>query len=132
VLGPGRDEAWVPYNGSAMGTHAFRILNVFTCEGVLTGNALCVFEDAAQLDTQTMQALALQFNLSETTFIAPSARAAAKVRIFTPTYEMPFAGHPTLGTAHVCRDMHLGGDSLVLEMQAALIPVSARDTVDLS
>ena len=45
-----------------------------------------------------MQALARQFNLSETTFILPSSRADARVRIFTPTYEMPFAGHPTLGT----------------------------------
>ena len=47
----------------------------------------------------TMQALALQFNLSETTFILPSDKATARVRIFTPAYEMPFAGHPTLGTA---------------------------------
>jgi PhzF family phenazine biosynthesis protein len=109
-----------------MGTHAFRIVNVFTQRGPLTGNALCVFENAAQFDTQTMQALARQFNLSETTFITPSSRAAAKVRIFTPAYEMPFAGHPTLGTAHVCRDMHLGGDALLLEMQAGLIAVSAQ------
>ena len=55
-----------------------------------------------------MQALALQFNLSETTFILPSADAAARVRIFTPTFEMPFAGHPTLGTAHVVRDLIVG------------------------
>ena len=78
------------------------MVNVFThCHGALTGNPLCVFEDGAGLDSETMQALARQFNLSETTFILPSSRAAAGVRIFTPTYEMPFAGHPTLGTAHV-------------------------------
>ncbi len=47
------------------------------------------------------------------------------MRIFTPSYEMPFAGHPTLGTAHVCRALKLGGDSLRLEMQAGIIPVSA-------
>jgi len=47
------------------------------------------------------------------------------VRIFTPAYEMAFAGHPTLGTAHVCRALKLGGDSLELEMQAGLIPVRA-------
>ena len=91
--------------------------------GTLTGNPLCVFESAESLDTATMQALARQFNLSETTFILPSSRAAAHVRIFTPSYEMPFAGHPTLGTAYVCRALGLGGDELKLEMQAGLIPV---------
>lgn len=109
-----------------MATHPFRIVNVFTHDkGALTGNPLCVFEDAADFDTQVMQALALQFNLSETTFILPSSRADARVRIFTPTYEMPFAGHPTLGTAHVCRALGLGGDSLRLEMTAGLIDVRA-------
>jgi PhzF family phenazine biosynthesis protein len=48
------------------------------------------------------------------------------VRIFTPSYEMPFAGHPTLGTAHVCRALGLGGDRLTLEMQAGVIPVHAN------
>ena len=56
-----------------------------------------------------MQALARQFNLSETTFILPSQKATARVRIFTPAYEMPFAGHPTLGTAHVVRALRGGG-----------------------
>lgn len=104
----------------------FRILNVFTQDGgTFTGNPLCVFENGAQLDGSTMQKLARQFNLSETTFILPSSRADARVRIFTPDYEMPFAGHPTLGTAAVCRALGLGGDSLTLEMQAGLIPVHA-------
>src|SRR6202046_3819906 len=109
-----------------MATYSFRIVNVFTHHrGALTGNPLCVFEDAADFDTRVMQALARQFNLSETTFILPSSRADARVRIFTPTYEMPFAGHPTLGSAHVCRDLKLGGNSLELEMKAGLIPVRA-------
>jgi PhzF family phenazine biosynthesis protein len=73
-----------------------------------------------------MQALARQFNLSETTFILPSKRAAALVRIFTPAYEMPFAGHPTLGTAHVCRALGLGGNQLGLEMRAGIIPVTSN------
>ena len=73
-----------------------------------------------------MQALARQFNVSETTFILPSKRAAALVRIFTPAYEMPFAGHPTLGTAHVCRALGLGGNQLGLEMRAGIIPVTAE------
>ncbi|HEY0683212.1 MAG TPA: PhzF family phenazine biosynthesis protein [Steroidobacter sp.] len=104
----------------------FRIVNVFTFNGgTLTGNPLCVFEDASSLDTDTMQALARQFNLSETTFIQPSSAANAHVRIFTPSYEMPFAGHPTLGTAFVCRELGLGGDKLKLQMKAGIIPVEA-------
>lgn len=109
-----------------MASLTFRIVNVFTQGGDrLSGNPLCVFEDGSALDTQAMQALALQFNLSETTFILPSARASAAVRIFTPRYEMPFAGHPTLGTAHVCREMGLAGDALTLEMPAGIVPVKA-------
>ncbi len=76
-----------------MPDYAFRIVNVFA-ESPLAGNPLCVFEDARGLDDATMQALALQFNLSETTFVLPSGVATARVRIFTPTFEMPFAGHP--------------------------------------
>ena len=75
-----------------------------------------------------MQALALQFNLSETTFILPSERASAEVRIFTPTFEMPFAGHPTLGTAHVVRALQ-GGAALTLDMKAGIIPVQADGDV---
>jgi PhzF family phenazine biosynthesis protein len=111
-----------------MASHPFRIVNVFTqAQGTFTGNPLCVFENGASFSTETMQALARQFNLSETTFILPASekRANARVRIFTPSYEMPFAGHPTLGTAHVCRALKLGGESLILEMQAGLIPVRA-------
>src|ERR1700757_4720473 len=110
-----------------MAVFSYRIVNVFTQGGMpLSGNPLCVFERAQALDEAMMQALALQFNLSETSFILPSARATAAVRIFTPRYEMPFAGHPTLGTAHVCRALGLGGDELTLEMQAGVITVRAR------
>lgn len=110
-----------------MPTLHFRIVNVFTFQGGrLTGNPLCVFENANGLDTATMQALARQFNLSETTFISSSSAANAHVRIFTPSYEMPFAGHPTLGTAFVCRALGLGGDKLKLEMKAGVIPVEAE------
>jgi trans-2,3-dihydro-3-hydroxyanthranilate isomerase len=108
-------------------SHTYRLLNVFTRGAeVLSGNPLCVFENGAAFDDRTMQALARQFNLSETTFILPSNRASARVRIFTPSYEMPFAGHPTLGTAHVCRALGLGGNDLTLEMKAGVIPVSAE------
>jgi len=108
--------------------YAFRIVNVFA-EAPLEGNPLAVFEDGRGLDDATMQALALQFNLSETTFILPSSQGSARVRIFTPTFEMPFAGHPTLGTAHVVRALGpagLDGNSVTLEMKAGLIRVSAR------
>lgn len=108
-----------------MTDYRFRLVNVFA-ETRLAGNPLCVFERAQGLDTATMQALALQFNLSETTFVLPSERATAKVRIFTPTFEMPFAGHPTLGTAHVVRSLSGGGDKVTLEMTAGIIPVEAR------
>ncbi len=103
----------------------YRLVNVFTRGGRLTGNPLCVFEDGTGLDTSAMQALARQFNLSETTFILPSESATARVRIFTPAYEMPFAGHPTLGTAHVVRALRDAGDAVTLEMKAGVIPVSA-------
>ncbi|MGH8802560.1 MAG: PhzF family phenazine biosynthesis protein, partial [Casimicrobiaceae bacterium] len=105
--------------------YAFRIVNVFAEDASLTGNPLAVFEDAQGLESATMQALALQFNLSETTFLLPSQRASARVRIFTPTFEMPFAGHPTLGSAHVARDVLMLGDDLLLELQAGIIPVRA-------
>jgi len=106
--------------------HAFRIINVFTIDGDrFSGNPLCVFEDARGMSDAHMQALARQMNLSETTFVLPSERAKARVRIFTPAFEMPFAGHPTLGTAFV-----LGGG--VLEMQAGLVEVTiAGDSLTL-
>lgn len=110
-----------------MKTYAYRIVNVFTRQGGrLTGNPLAVFEDARGIDDATQQALALQMNLSETTFILPSDKANARVRIYTPAYEMPFAGHPTLGTAHVVRSLLKTGDAITLEMQAGVIPVKAQ------
>jgi trans-2,3-dihydro-3-hydroxyanthranilate isomerase len=110
-----------------MPAYTFHIVNVFTHDRrALSGNPLCVFESGADFDTDVMQALARQFNLSETTFILPSPRADAKVRIFTPSYELPFAGHPTLGTAHICRVLGLGRESLRLEMQAGVIAVRAQ------
>src|SRR5689334_13317509 len=109
-----------------MRQYAFRIVNVFARKGRLTGNPLAVVEDARGLDDETMQALARQFNLSETTFILPSDKATARVRIYTPSYEMPFAGHPTLGTAHVVRALRATGDNLALEMKAGIIPVNAQ------
>jgi PhzF family phenazine biosynthesis protein len=110
-----------------MRQYAYRLLNVFAITNDrFSGNPLCVFEDGRGLDDKTMQAVALQFNLSETTFLLPSTAATARVRIFTPTFEMPFAGHPTLGTAHVVRQLKSAGDRVTLEMQAGIIPVIAN------
>ena len=110
-----------------MTSFAFRIVNVFA-ESTFGGNPLCVFEDARGLSDGQMQSLALQFNLSETTFVLPSSTATARVKIFTPTFEMAFAGHPTLGSAHVVRDLLQTGDSVTLEMKAGVIPVYAVDS----
>ncbi len=111
-----------------MKSYRFRILNVFTRGSEpFSGNPLCVFENAVGMDADTMQSVARQFNLSESTFIFPAdtAGVTANVRIYTPAYEMAFAGHPTLGTAYVCRALRLGGDTLQLKMPAGIIPVVA-------
>ena len=82
--------------------YRFFIADVFT-DRPFTGNQLAVLPDADGLSTRAMQAIAREFNFAETTFILPpsSSAFAAKVRIFTPKTEMPFAGHPTIGTAAV-------------------------------
>lgn len=80
-----------------MPTYSFYQLDVFT-DVPLGGNPLAVFPDGTGLDDSTMQALAREMNLSETTFVFPSDNATRKVRIFTPAAEIPLAGHPTIGT----------------------------------
>lgn len=105
-----------------MKTLRYTLCDVFT-ERALAGNPLAVFTDARTLDSATMQALAREMNLSETTFVLPPERGGhAKVRIFTPSVELPFAGHPVLGTAFV-----LGGPleslELRLELTAGIVPV---------
>jgi len=103
---------------------AYRIVNVFTVDGGrMTGNPLCVFEDGSALRDAEMQALALQFNLSETAFVSASTKADARVRIFAPGYEMPFAGHPTLGTASVVASLKGLGDAVNLELNVGVVPV---------
>jgi trans-2,3-dihydro-3-hydroxyanthranilate isomerase len=82
----------------------YHVVDVFTT-APLEGNALGVFPDATGVDSGTMQRIARELNLSETTFILPkeSSEGATRVRIFTPAAELPFAGHPTIGTAYVMR-----------------------------
>lgn len=102
----------------------FEIIDVFATERPFSGNPLAVFTDAQSLSELEMAALARQMNLSETTFILPAELPGtdAFVRIFTPSYEMPFAGHPTLGTARVLSE-RLGLDKVTLGMKAGAIPV---------
>lgn len=76
----------------------YEIWDVFT-HRALGGNPLAVLPEAGELDARSMQALAQEFNLSETAFIQPSRVADVRARYFTPTRELPMAGHPTIGTA---------------------------------
>lgn len=78
----------------------FRLVDVFTPRP-LAGNQLCVVPEAGDLDAETMQAIAREIGFSETTFVTEVARDRYAMRIFTPGQELPFAGHPTLGTAFV-------------------------------
>ena len=101
------------------------IYDVFT-EDRLAGNPLAVVVEANGLSTASMQAIAREFNLSETAFVLPPKTPThkAKVRIFTPDYEMPFAGHPTVGTAialtEMAQDRDLA-DIFVLEENIGLV-----------
>jgi trans-2,3-dihydro-3-hydroxyanthranilate isomerase len=84
-----------------MASYRYVFADVFT-DTALTGNQLAVFTDARGLDAETMQALALEIGFSETVFVLPPEQGGtARIRIFNPVYEMPFAGHPTLGAAFV-------------------------------
>jgi len=102
----------------------FYHVDVFTSER-FGGNPLAVFLDAEGLDGETMQKIAREMNLSESTFVMrPSdERATHHVRIFTPGEELPFAGHPTIGTAFVLQTFAGGTPNLAFQMQAGIIPV---------
>ena len=101
-----------------MSKRPFTTLDVFT-ERRFTGNPLAVVHDGGGLDTEAMQAVAREFNLPETVFVLPpgEARHRARVRIFTPARELPFAGHPTVGTAVLLalREGAAAGREIVLE-----------------
>jgi trans-2,3-dihydro-3-hydroxyanthranilate isomerase len=111
-------------------TYEFVQLDVFT-QTPLMGNPLAVFTDARGLDDGEMQAIAREMNLSETTFILPrdpatEAREGNKVRIFTVAEELPFAGHPTLGTALHLYASESGSKrsaEITLDLKAGKIPV---------
>src|ERR1019366_4841428 len=109
----------------AMPGYQYETVNVFTGER-FGGNPLAVLTEARGLTYSQMQAIARDFNLSETTFVLPpdNPQNHAKVRIFTPAHEMPFAGHPNVGTGFVlARLMDNPPEHLVFEEIAGLVRV---------
>jgi trans-2,3-dihydro-3-hydroxyanthranilate isomerase len=121
VCGPTNFSGW-----SGMKKLAIVQLDVFTARA-LTGNALAVCLDGRGLSTEQMQSLARETNLSETTFILPGEATVEKergvrVRIFTVQEELPFAGHPTLGTAYVLH-RQTGATEVRLELNVGTVPV---------
>ncbi len=116
----------------------YSVLDVFA-EGVLEGNPLAVFHDARSLSDDEMQALARETNLAETTFVIPTddseeeRECGVRVRIFTTQEELPFAGHPTLGTASWVRLNHpvlRGAEEITLRLGAGPIAVRFEPEVD--
>ncbi|MGA8575824.1 MAG: PhzF family phenazine biosynthesis protein [Candidatus Cybelea sp.] len=106
---------------------AYHVVDVFTTTP-MQGNALAVFPDATGMESATMQRVARELNLSETTFVLPreSQDGATRVRIFTPAAELRFAGHPTIGTAFVMRrlgivDRHV--ESFALNENVGRVPI---------
>jgi trans-2,3-dihydro-3-hydroxyanthranilate isomerase len=105
----------------------YTTLDVFT-DRPFGGNPLAVFCDQPELPTERMQAIAREFNLSETVFIlAPrDRRALRRLRIFTPARELPFAGHPTIGAVHTLVDAGITGGQrqFALELEVGLVPIN--------
>jgi trans-2,3-dihydro-3-hydroxyanthranilate isomerase len=119
-------------------SYEFVQLDVFT-KAPLTGNPLAIFTDGRGLTDQEMQAIAREMNLSETTFVLPrepqvEAQEGKRVRIFTVEEELPFAGHPTLGTALYLFNMSSSGaDEIVLDLNVGKIGVRfSADSTDRS
>jgi trans-2,3-dihydro-3-hydroxyanthranilate isomerase len=107
-----------------MTSYAFHTVDVFTSQR-FGGNPLAVFPDADGLDSATMQAIAHEMNYSETSFVVASEvpQAHARVRIFNRQHEMPFAGHPNVGTAYVLASLERIGDVVTFEEIAGLVEV---------
>ena len=105
-----------------MPTFRYAVADVFT-DTPLTGNQLAVFTDARGIPEDALQAIAREMKLSETVFVYPPASEGhVRIRIFTPVLELPFAGHPILGTAFVLAGpLQLG--VIVIETPAGSVPV---------
>jgi trans-2,3-dihydro-3-hydroxyanthranilate isomerase len=107
--------------------HPYVVADVFT-ERPLKGNPVAVFTAGQDVPAEHMQAIAREMNLSETVFVLPPTEGGdAKVRIFTPAVELPFAGHPILGTAYVL-GQNLPGDEIRLETGKGIVPVALTRT----
>src|SRR5581483_9651721 len=105
-----------------VGTFRFVVTDVFT-DVPLAGNQLAVFTDAREIPEETLQLLAREINFSETVFVYPAnSEGHVRIRIFTPALELPFAGHPVLGTAFVLAGP-LQLEELLLETGAGVVPV---------
>jgi len=121
----------LPYLRAETSGYPLRTVDVFT-ERALAGNPLAVVLGAEGLSSETMQAVAREVNLSETTFVLPAEHGGtARVRIFTPHAELPFAGHPTIGTAWVLLDEGVvpePADGLTLEEGIGLVLVRVERT----
>jgi trans-2,3-dihydro-3-hydroxyanthranilate isomerase len=102
--------------------HPYVVADVFTSRP-LKGNPVAVFTAGQDVPESLMQDIAREMNLSETVFVLPSAVADAKVRIFTPALELPFAGHPVLGTAYVL-GQSLDQPEIHLETGRGVVPVA--------
>ncbi len=119
---PGIIPAVHDWQGSAQ-LHRYFVCDVFTSEP-LAGNQLAVFVDGRPFDAGDMQRLARELSIAETVFLLPPRSGGdVSMRIFTPRTELPFAGHPTLGTAFVL-GAALGVDDVTLETGAGLVPVT--------
>lgn len=107
--------------------HRFIIADVFT-DRPFSGNQLAVFPDAQGIPERALQAIAREFNFPETTFVLPPGdkRHACRVRIFTPKTEMPFAGHPTIGTAAVLGHLGRANGTIILEEGIGPVPVEVE------
>ena len=115
-----------------MNGHEYLVADVF-CDAVLEGNPVAVFTDAGDLDAATMQRTARELNLSETVFLVGDVPDGADVRarIFTPGVELPFAGHPVLGTAFVVGRAR-GSETVRIATGSGIVPVAltrAGDTI---
>jgi len=111
-----------------MSSYRFKQVDVFTAKPFL-GNPVAVVIGAEALDTPTMQRIASWTNLSETTFLLKSTKGDYRLRIFTPRHELPFAGHPTIGSAHAALESGFVSKKtkLLQECGAGLIELSVED-----
>jgi|MDTG01.3.fsa_nt_gb trans-2,3-dihydro-3-hydroxyanthranilate isomerase len=112
--------------------HEYYLLDVFT-NRAFSGNPLAVFPNAEGIDTSTMQAIANELNLSETVFVGrASSPERFPIRIYTPTMELPFAGHPVIGTAHLLAALDMAKRDCPLTLEADVGPLVVGYEKDLA